>query len=92
MTANLKLTANNLQLLNVKKNEESLVYGKLFVNLNSYRTRAVGCLDHARRLAIIGRTNITYVLKDSPLTVQDRMSDMVTFTSFHGYLTPAHAS
>lgn len=35
MTANLKLTANNLQLLNVKKNEESLVYGKLFVNLNS---------------------------------------------------------
>ena len=28
MTANLKLTANNLQLLNVKKNEESLVYGK----------------------------------------------------------------
>ena len=33
-------------------------------------------------LQLLGGTNITYVLKDSPLTVQDRMSDMVTFTSF----------
>ena len=82
MTANLKLTANNLQLLNVKKNEESLVYGKLFVNLNSTVRGPLAALTMRGDLQLLGGTNITYVLKDSPLTVQDRMSDMVTFTSF----------
>ena len=82
MTANLKLTANNLQLLNVKKNEESLVYGKLFVNLNSTVRGPLDALTMRGDLQLLGGTNITYVLKDSPLTVQDRMSDMVTFTSF----------
>ena len=43
-------------------------------------------------LQLLGGTNITYVLKDSPLTVQDRMSDMVTFTSFTDTLPSAHAS
>ena len=33
-------------------------------------------------LQLLGGTNITYILKDSPLTVQDRLADMVTFTSF----------
>lgn len=82
MTADLKLTANNLQLLNVKKNEESLVYGKLFVNLNSTVHGPLDALTMRGDLQLLGGTNITYVLKDSPLTVQDRMSDMVTFTSF----------
>ena len=74
MTANLKLTANNLQLLNVKKNEESLVYGKLFVNLNSTVRGPLDALTMRGDLQLLGGTNITYVLKDSPLTVQDRMS------------------
>ena len=29
-----------------------------------------------------GNTNVTYVLTDSPLTVEDRLSGLVTFTSF----------
>lgn len=31
---------------------------------------------------LLGNTDVTYVLTDSPLTVQDRLSDLVTFTSF----------
>ena len=82
MTADLKLTADNMQVLNVKKNKESLVYGKLFTNLNATAQGAVDALDIRGDLQLLGGTNITYVLKDSPLTVEDRMSDMVTFTSF----------
>ena len=82
MTADLKMTANNLQLLNVKKNTESLVYGKLFVNLNSTLRGQLDALHMRGDLQLLGGTNVTYVLKDSPLTVQDRMSDMVTFISF----------
>lgn len=82
MTADLSLTADNLQLLNVKKNEESLVYGRLFVNLNATARGPLDALTTRGDFQLLGGTNITYVLKDSPLAVQDRMSDMVTFTSF----------
>lgn len=82
ITTDFKLTANNLQLLNGEKTEESLVYGKLFANLNSSLKGPLDALTMRGDLQLLGGTNITYVLKDSPLTVQDRMSDMVTFTSF----------
>lgn len=80
--ANLRLTANNLELLNTKKKPESLVYGKLYVNLNSTLTGPLNLLKMRGDLQLLGGTNITYILKDSPLTVQDRLADMVTFTSF----------
>lgn len=82
MLADLKLSADNLELLNVKRNNESLVYGKVYVNLNSTVKGPLDALTMRGNLEVLGNTNATYVLKDSPLTVQDRMSDMVTFVSF----------
>ena len=82
MTADLSLTADNVQLLNAKRTPESLVYGKLFVGLNSTVRGPLDALTMRGDLRLLGGTNITYVLKDSPLTVQDRMSGLVTFTSF----------
>lgn len=80
--ANLKLNADNLQLVDVKRNKESLVYGKLFVNLNSTLRGPLDAITMRGNLQLLGNTDLTYVLKDSPLTVQDRLSDLVTFTSF----------
>ena len=37
-------------------------------------------------LQLLGGTNVTYVMKDSPLTVHNRLSDLVTFTSFEDTL------
>lgn len=82
MTADLRMFANNMQLLNVKRNSESLVYGKLLVNLNSTVKGPLDALVMRGDLQLLGSTDLTYVLKDSPLAVQDRLSDMVTFTSF----------
>ena len=31
---------------------------------------------------LLGNTDVTYVLTDSPLTVEDRLEGLVTFTSF----------
>ena len=73
--ANLRLTANNLELLNTKKKPESLVYGKLYVNLNSTLTGPLNLLKMRGDLQLLGGTNITYILKDSPLTVQDRLAE-----------------
>ena len=82
MMADLKLTAKNLQLFNSKKSEESLVYGKLFANLNASAKGPVDALVMRGDLQLLGGTNMTYVWKDSPLEAQDRLADLVTFTSF----------
>ena len=82
MMANLKLTAQNMQLLNVKRNKESMVYGKLLVNLNSTVKGPLDALVMRGDLQLLGGTNVTYVMQDSPLTAQDRLADLVTFTDF----------
>ena len=86
MTADLKLKADNMQLLDVKRNKESMVYGKLLVNLSSTVKGPLDALMMRGNLQLLGGTNVTYVMKDSPLTVQDRLSDLVTFTSFEDTL------
>lgn len=82
MTANMKLTAHDMQLLNVKRNNESMVYGKLLVNLNSTVKGPLDALVMRGDLQLLGGTNVTYVMQESPLTAQDRLADLVTFTDF----------
>lgn len=86
MMADLKLTADHMQLLDVKRNKESMVYGKLLVNLASTVKGPLDALMMRGSLQLLGGTNVTYVMKDSPLIVQDRLSDLVTFTSFEDTL------
>jgi len=82
MTADLALGARNMQLLSTKRTKNSLVYGKVFVNLSSSIRGPLNALVMRGDLDLLGGTNVTYVLQDSPLTVQDRLSGLVTFTSF----------
>ena len=80
--ANLKLFAENYTLLNAKRTRESLVYGKVFVDLDATVRGPLDGLLMRGNVNLLGNTDVTYVLTDSPLTVQDRLSDLVTFTSF----------
>lgn len=86
-TANLDLAANNYTLLDVPKVKGSLYYGKVFVDLDA---RIRGPLDGLRMrgsMNVLGNTNATYVMADTPLAVEDRMDGLVTFTSFNDTLT-----
>ncbi|MDR2764103.1 MAG: translocation/assembly module TamB domain-containing protein [Tannerella sp.] len=78
----LKLTANNMQLINAPKTHESIVYGKLFVDLNSTLKGSPSAPEMRGWLHLLDATNLTYILKESPLTAQDRMADLVTFSRF----------
>ena len=79
---NLDMSARNYQLINAPKTRDALAYGKVFVDANS---RIRGTLDDLRirgALTVLGNTDVTYVLKDSPITVEDQLSDLVTFCDF----------
>lgn len=80
------LTAKNMQLLDARKDNESLVYGKLFVDLNSTVKGPLDGLTMRGDLHLLGGTNMSYILRESPLTVRNRMAGLVTFTYFQDTL------
>ena len=82
MYADLTLTADNMELLNAKRTKESMAYGRVFVGMNTTVKGPLSALVMRGSLRLLGGTNVTYVLQDSPLTVQDRLSGLVSFVSF----------
>jgi hypothetical protein len=81
-TVNLKLNARNYMLLDAKRTRESLLYGKIALDMNASLTGAADALVMRGNMSVLGNTDVTYVLTDSPLTVQDRLGELVTFTNF----------
>jgi hypothetical protein len=82
ITADLRLGGNHMQLLDARRTQGSLVYGKLYADLSTTLKGPVNALDVRGNIKLLGGTNLTYVMTESALTVQDRLKDLVSFTSF----------
>ncbi|WP_455962778.1 translocation/assembly module TamB domain-containing protein [Bacteroides bouchesdurhonensis] len=81
--ANLDMLAQNYMLLNAKRTRESLVYGKVLADIKATVKGPLDGLNMRGNINLLGSTDVSYVLTDSPLTVQDRLGSLVTFTSFN---------
>lgn len=81
-TANLSMLAENYTLLNAPRTRESLIYGKVLVDFSATAKGPLESLVMRGNVNLLNSTDVTYVLTDSPLTVQDRLSDLVTFVNF----------
>lgn len=80
--AQLNLRAKNYTFLDAPRTRESLIYGKIFVDLNATVRGPLHALTMRGNMNLLGNTDVTYVLTDSPITVEDRLGGLVTFTSF----------
>lgn len=79
----LKMRAQNYLLIDAKKAPKAVAYGKAYVN---FFANVNGDIDNLRMrgsLDVLGNTDMTYVLRDSPLNTDDQMKDLVTFTNFN---------
>lgn len=83
MTADIRLGARNYELLNAKRTKKSIAYGKAFIDANVNIKGPVDALSMNGYLKLLGQTNLGYVLKDSPLTVQNRLGELVTFVNLN---------
>lgn len=79
---NLNMSASNYTLVDAKRTTKSLLYGKIMVDVSSTLNGPLDELVMRGNINLLGSTDATYVLTDSPLTVQDRLGNLVTFTSF----------
>lgn len=83
ISMNLTLNAKNYQLINAPKQRNAIAYGKVFVDANAILKGTLDNLKIRGNLGVLGNSDITYVLKDSPITVEDRLSGLVTFVNFN---------
>ena len=82
ITIDMRMRARNLMLINSKQEAKSIAYGKAFVN---FFARLHGPLDQMNmrgRLDVLGTTDMTYMLLDSPLSADNRLNELVKFTDF----------
>lgn len=79
---NFRMQAKNFELINSKKKARSVVYGKIYTNFDATLRGSANNLTVRGKLDILDRTDMTYILKDSPISVDDRLNDLVKFVSF----------
>ena len=79
---NLNMRASDFELINTKRKMQSLIYGKVYADFVGTIKGTLNDMSVRGKLDVLDRTDMTYILKDSPLTVDDRLHDLVQFVSF----------
>ena len=82
MSMNLRMRARNFQVIDAKENRYSEAFGKAFVNFFGMMTGPVNNLNMRGRLDVLGSTDMTYILRDSPLSADNQLEGLVEFTDF----------
>ena len=82
MTMELRMRATNYQLINSRQNAKSIAYGKGFVNFFAIMRGPLDHLSMRGRLDVLGNTDLTYLLLDSPLSTDNQLDELVKFTDF----------
>ena len=78
----LRMQARNLQLINAKQEAKSIAFGKAFVNFFARLRGPLEEMSMRGRLDVLGSTDMTYMLLDSPLSTDNRLDELVKFTDF----------
>lgn len=82
MTLNVTMQAKDFKVIDAKENSRSETFGKAFVD---FFASAKGPLESLRiqgLLKVLGSTDMTYILRDSPLTTDNQLDELVKFTDF----------
>lgn len=82
MFANLNVRGTNVEIINAKETRRSEAYGKAFVNFYGVIQGDVSHLNVKAKLDVLPSTNLYYILRDSPITTDNRLKELVTFTDF----------
>ena len=80
---NLAMDAKNYQLINTPRRENSMLYGKLLLDI---KARISGTLNSMRmfgNIKMLNKSNITYVMLDAPIESDKELDGLVEFVNFN---------
>lgn len=82
MFMNVRMRAENFQLIDAKENLRSEAYGKAFVNFFGVMNGPVESLKLRGQLDVLGSTDMTYVMRETELEADNQLNELVKFTNF----------
>ena len=82
MRMNMQMQGKNIKVIDSKERRRSVVYGKAFVDCMASIQGPVNNLMMRGQLDVLGTTDISYILRDSPLTTDNQLEELIKFTSF----------
>ena len=82
ITVNIRMRAQNFQIIGAKEHAKSVAYGKAFVNVFAMMNGPLENLNMRGRLDVLGTTDMGYILRDTPITTDNQLDDLVKFTDF----------
>jgi hypothetical protein len=82
ITVNMRMQAQNFQIIGAKEHAKSVAYGKAFVNVFAMMNGPLENLNMRGRLDVLGTTDMGYILRDTPITTDNQLDDLVKFTDF----------
>ena len=81
INVNLRMKAENFLLIDAKETTKSEAYGKAFVNFYCGMRGELSKLRVMGRLDVLPTTDLNYILRDTPITTDNRLKELVTFTN-----------
>ena len=78
----LKMRARDYQIIGEKENSKSVAYGKAYVNIDGTIKGLIDNLVMKGKLDVLGKTDMGYILRDSPITTDNRLDELVKFRDF----------
>lgn len=80
ITMSLRMRAQNFLMVDAKETRWSEAYGKAYVNFMAMMSGELSQLNVRGRLDVLPSTDLYYILRDSPITTDNRLKELVTFT------------
>ena len=82
MRMNVRMQARNFMIIDAKESARSEAFGQAYVNFFGLMNGPVDNLSMRGKLDVLGSTDMTYILRDSPLTTDNQLDELVKFTDF----------
>lgn len=77
----LSMNTRNFELVNTPRTKESLLFGTIYTDFSGTLRGVLPALTVRGQLHLLDKTNATYILRDTPISVDDEFADLVTFTN-----------
>lgn len=82
MYLDVRMRADNFQLIDAKENARSEAYGKAFINFRGAMRGPLNQLKMGGKVDVLGATDMAYVMRDAQLTADSELDNLVQFANF----------
>lgn len=78
----IRMNASNYKLVDSPRKRGNMLYGKMFVDFRSFIGGTVNNMKVRGNMTLLGNSNITYVMQDTPIESDKELDGLVEFVNF----------